>query len=371
VTVGSSVAGQVADLRLHGHAAIAQAAQAEATQQAPQFLPQDRPFLRALELYTKIIRAKVIGAAKKLHTLPPGAYLNLTFPSEGPVSSTEHRKNGLAACTLKVFLPGGAPKWYTFDYCQYGPLEYPTAPFNRRDFTIWKQLGVVPPFRTLQIEFLSMGIYLVDYSDGKNGTDIRVSLCPPALYPYKLWHRYDRIPGLVGIVQPPVLAPAPTPTPAPTVELPSVPAPTPAPAPTVELPSVPAPAQRIGKAPYKKNYRNTSGKVWRPSKPVTILQRPVEAPPNTGSLESFPNFGSRQQSVALAPSTWHNTSHSKVFAPPEEKCDVEAPEEECDVESPDSGYVVESHEEALEDGYEAESTEKTFGRTESVQVVIE
>jgi len=146
-----------------------------------------RPFWGAIDAYVNLMMQKLEGCIKYLHAKPEHTFAEVrVMPNQ----------------ILYVGLDDGTEATYKFHIVHYGPLKDKEQAYWMSRFNIYENLQVYPPFRTLQVEMLSRGYFLVDESDPDKSKRmvIRLYRTKPA-YPRYLWHGFGVIPNL-GVVAP-------------------------------------------------------------------------------------------------------------------------------------------------------------------------
>ena len=141
-----------------------------------------RPFNGAVNNYLDLMHRKLNGCVGCLRTRSDYIYADVKVDPN---------------TIIDVQLDDGTIRKYKFHSVHYGPLKKREKRHWRSRDNIWERMGTYPPFRTLQIEMLREGYYLMDVSDPDQSKKmfIRVYRNKPET-PLKLWHGYGVIPTL-------------------------------------------------------------------------------------------------------------------------------------------------------------------------------
>jgi hypothetical protein len=142
----------------------------------------DRPFRGAMHAYTLFMMHKLEGCIKYLCEKQENTYAHVRVRPDQE---------------LEIQLDDGTFVTYKFHVVHYGPFKDKKEYYWMSRYNIFENLQVYPPFRTLQVEMLQRGYYLVDESDPVKSKRMVIRLyktCPP--YPLYLWHGYGTIPTL-------------------------------------------------------------------------------------------------------------------------------------------------------------------------------
>jgi hypothetical protein len=153
-----------------------------------------RPFEGAIYAYLTEMRRKLGGCIRHLQNRDDHEYADVKVdPNQ----------------LLEVPLDNGTVRNYKFHVVHYGPMNSKAAKRHWRDRdNIWGRMEIHPPFRTLQVEMLQKGFFLLDESDPSKSFNMRIRLHQnkPA-GPLYLWHSFGVIPtlGSVHPVAPPTV----------------------------------------------------------------------------------------------------------------------------------------------------------------------
>jgi hypothetical protein len=142
----------------------------------------DRPFKGGINAYMLFMTNKLEGCMKYLRAKQEHVCAEVkVYPNQ----------------ELEIQLDDSTFTSYKFHVVHYGPLRNKEQYHWMSRYNIFETLQVFPPFRTLQVEMLQKGYYLMDESDPSRSRRMIIRLYknrPP--YPLYLWHGYGVIPTL-------------------------------------------------------------------------------------------------------------------------------------------------------------------------------
>lgn len=141
-----------------------------------------RPFCGAIQCYLELMRKKLNGCVGCLNKRNDFTYADVNVDPNAELS---------------VKLDDGSTRKYKFHSVHYGPLKNREKRHWRSRDNIWERMKIYPPFRTLQVEMLGKGFYLMDESDPTKSKRMIIRLNREKPFePLKLWHGYGVIPTL-------------------------------------------------------------------------------------------------------------------------------------------------------------------------------
>lgn len=157
----------------------------------------DRPFKGGIYAYELFMRRKLEGCMKYLRA-----------NKEHVCAQVRVQPNQ----ELEIQLDDGTFTSYKFHVVHYGPLVRNDEQHHWMSrYNIFDRLQVFPPFRTLQVEMLNKGFYLMDESDPTKSKRMIIRLYKNRpLYPMYLWHTYGVIPMLGAVATGVTTVPAST-----------------------------------------------------------------------------------------------------------------------------------------------------------------
>lgn len=182
-----------------------------------------RPFVGAIVQYKQTLDAAVSRAVNMLRMHPEYMYMNVKLPFFHRIVVPCKKNNEVVNKTYMLHDVHYAPRCKTQRHPNETDLEYYVRSFKTRYWKIWVDVNIDPTknpggdgtgtnntacsvFRTLQLDLVQYGMFLVDMSDFDNAyhglmrynINVRVYRQKPP-YPAKCWHQYGLIPGLGAI----------------------------------------------------------------------------------------------------------------------------------------------------------------------------